>query len=1476
MSTREKNVPWGISESGYYRFDANMNHQYRAFGVPGLGFKRGLGDDLVVAPYASLLALPIRPDVVMQNVKRFIELDMLGDYGFYEAVDYTPSRLTLDEGHAIVRSFMVHHQGMILLSLVNYLQDNVMVRRFHADPRIQSVELLLQEMIPLQVPIEQPPSEAIPIESPGQPTIQAGPWHVPVHTAAPQAHFLSNGRYGVLITSTGGGYSCWEDVDLTRWRADTTLDDYGTWLYVQDLESKQLWSIGHQPVAEPTQHNEVFFYPHQVDFICEAHDIATDMTVTVAPRDDVEIRRIRVTNQSTDKRHLALTSYSEPILAAQDADRRHPAFNKLFIESEYLPHLNAILLRRRPRANDEEPLYLLHALVIEPGEKATIRSARNRATFLGRGRIVQMPVALAAIGETKSEMFDGPLSASTVATLDPIMALRGELELEGYEALELSFITLAAHSREDALALAERYQNWATINRAFDQARNQSERELRQLDLTSAELEQFQKLLSVLLYPHEALRAVPETLVSNRLGQPALWPYAISGDYPILLVKVGTSDESALVSELLQAHSYWRNRRLKIDLVILNEEEIGYTQEVQGELLRVLTRTGSDSWLNQRGGIFLLNTTTMSNEDRVLLETAARAILYGDAGTLARQLRAIDHQPTYLPPLMPTRSAHEAQEPTPSLLRPADLLFDNGIGGFTQDGKEYVIHLEPEQWTPAPWINVIANPDFGFLISEAGSGNTWSTNSGENRLTPWSNDPVSNTPGEALYLRDEETGAVWSPTPLPARSPAPYQIRHGAGYTDFAHHSHGLKQRVRFFVAPDAPVKIAHVRIENSWQRARRLTATYYTEWVLGVNRDTMQQYIIPEYEDASHALLARNPYNPEFGERVAFVAASKELHGLTANRTEFLGRTGNRQAPAALQRIGLSNVVSPGHDPCAALQIHVDLEPGQAEEFYFLIGQEENREKAVQLIQRFQKPGEIDETRRQVIEFWDGLLGTITVDTPDAAMNIMLNRWLLYQALACRIWGRTALYQSSGAYGFRDQLQDVMALLHAATHLAREQILRTARHQFETGDVLHWWHPPSGRGVRTRISDDLLWLPFVTAHYVSTTGDKSILTEDVPFLRGPVLGADEHERYGLYETTDEIYSIYEHCRRAIAHGRTEGVHGLPLMGGGDWNDGMNRVGIEGRGESVWLGWFLHATMMRFASICRLMNDEDEAETLCAQAETLRRAIEESAWDGNWYRRGFYDDGSLLGSAENNECQIDAIAQSWAVLSGAGDEERVTQAMDAIRTRLVQPDDQLIQLFTPPFDKSPRDPGYIKGYPPGIRENGGQYTHAAIWTVWAFAQMGDGDFVEELFHLLNPIYHAETAEKAKRYQVEPYVIAADVYGVPPHIGRGGWTWYTGSCGWMYQLGIETILGVRREGSILRVAPLIPKNWPSYEFTYRYGRSHYRIRVENPNGLNGGVAQVVVDEKEMVGDEIPLMDDGQIHSVTVYLRTELPD
>lgn len=1450
---REKNVPWGISESSYYRFDSAENYQYQGFGVPELGRKRGLAKDLVITPYASLMAVDIRPHAVVQNIEALRKAGLQGVFGFYESVDYTKSRLPVGRDKAVIKSYMAHHQGMILVSLANFLNSTSMPDRIHSDPRLQSTELLLQEQIPMKEPVEAAESPETALRESETEGISITPWQVDPQGNILTTHTLSNGDLQFLMTHSGSGYIKWRDIALTRWRQDAALDNWGVWFFLQDEDSGAFWSVGSQPIQSHAQEYRVIFAAHMTELRRVQNDIRVNLQSTVPPHDDILLQKITLTNQSDQVRRIRLMSYGEVVLAPQATDRRHPAFNKLFIENHFLPERNLLVFERRQRSSEEQPRAMAHGLISESAGKVAFDS--DRKTFIGRNHDLSNPITL-----TEQKALEGREGK----TLDPIFSLGQTLTLAPHETVSLTFLTLGAEDKKAAVTLADQFQNQSKINHAFTDAKTSSEALLRALDIENKDLETYQKLLSLLIYPNEKIRGAESVIKENTLGQSGLWPFGISGDYPIFLVTINHQENIPLLQELLKAHTYWRKLGLMIDLVILNTKDTGYTHELNERIHQTINAMNSGSWLNRRGGIFVLTASQMEEESRILVRTAANGLIELSNGSLEDHLKSAAVPRPSLPPFMPTgieKAFHTEAKTEPS----ANLQLANGIGGFTEDGKTYQIFLKdypklskpPGLNTPAPWVNIIANQDFGFMISEAGSGYTWAVNSGENRLSPWFNDPVSDPAGEALYLRDEITGEIWTPTPQPAGQGLDFLVRHSQGHTSFESRAHGFDQNLRLFTDAEDPVKIIELTLTNQTDQSRRMTATYYVEWVLGVDQASTQRFIVPVYDNESDTLLAQNTYSAEFSERAAFLTASRSVHGLTTDRREFLGFPGNRKAPQGLKRLGLTSRVEAGLDPCAALQVHLNFEPGETVTVHFVLGQGKDREESLNLARQYSQDDTVKKSWQQTNQAWDQYLNTLTIETPDPAFDIILNHWLPYQALSCRIWGRSAFYQSSGAYGFRDQLQDVTSVLAAAPEIARQHILRAARHQFEAGDVLHWWHPPSGRGVRTRISDDLLWLVYVTYEYIHKTGDASILAEEIPFRTGEPLDEDEEERYGHYDLTDGTFTLFEHCRRALDHAHTDGPHGLPLIGTGDWNDGMNRVGIEGKGESVWLGWFLYENFNRFARLCDVQDEPALAAEMREKANHLQETLHSVAWDNHWYLRAFYDDGTPLGSHMNDECQIDSLPQSWSILTKGGSPERQREAMESLKEHLLKKEDQLILLFTPPFDETEKDPGYIKGYPPGIRENGGQYTHAAIWAVWAMTELGQGNEAFEAFQILNPINHSLDLQSAQQYEVEPYVVAADIYSTPPHVGHGGWTWYTGSSGWLYRLGVEAILGFKLEGDQLRIDPCIPADWDGYEIHYCYQDRTYQITVSNPDHVQSGVRKIIIDGSEIEGETLPL-------------------
>jgi len=1456
-----RGVPWGISESGYNRTDVQFNYQYRAFGVPGLGLKRGLAEDLVIAPYATAMALMVAPVAACENLQRLATDGRAGAYGFHEAVDYTPARLPPDETSATIKSYMAHHQGMSLLALVNLLHDWPMQRRFLACPLLKAADLLLQERVPktaASVFIEDLKLEESRTPS-GEGESVMRVFTNPT-TPAPEVHLLSNGRYHVVISSAGGGYSRWRELAVTRWREDTTRDCWGMFVYLRDLGTGEFWSTAYQPTLKLTKGYEAIFTQSRAEFRHRHAGIEVHTEISVSPEDDVELRRITLTNRSSVSRQLELTSYSEVVLAAQDADTAHPAFSNLFVQTEFAPKTSAILCTRRARSQDEKPPWLLHLMQAQGGDQGEISCETDRSRFVGRGGSLANPAAMQNLA---------PLSNTVGSVLDPIMALRRTITLPPFGTAIIDLVVGVNESRETALAQVEKYQSSRMTDRVFDLAWTHSQVTLHQLDVTEAEAQIYGRLASALIYADPARRANQGVLLNNRRGQNGLWSYGISGDSPIVLLRISDTDKIEIVRQLIQAHSYWRMKGLIVDLVIVNEDVSVYRQSLQDQITTLISSGIEAQMLDKPGGIFVRRLEQIPNDDRVLLQAAARVVLDDEKGSLAEQL---EHRSVLEPLVPPLRTSRFRAPDFPAPLPPRDLIFHNGLGGFTRDGHEYVITLQPGQVTPAPWVNVLANPFFGTVISESGAAYTWVENSHEFRLTPWSDDPVQDTSGEAFYIRDEQTGQFWSPTPAPARGATPYVIRHGFGYTVFEHTEFGIVSELWVYVSMDAPVKFSVLKLRNVSGRPRRLSVTGYMEWVLGDLRSKSLLHVQTEVDLKTGALLARNYYNTEFPDRTVFLDVNDASRTFTGDRKEFIGRNGSLAQPAALRRARLSGKVGAGLDPCGAVQVSFNLSDGEERETSFRLGVGRSAADVQILIRRFRRADASRAALEGVWAYWNRTLGAVNVDTPDPAVNVLANGWLLYQTLSCRLWGRTGFYQSGGAYGFRDQLQDVMALVHAEPALTREHLLRAAAHQFREGDVQHWWHPPSGRGVRTHFSDDFLWLPYVTCRYVSCVADTGVLDEKIAFLEGRVVKPDEESYYDLPNKSEEVATLYQHCVRALERGLKFGEHGLPLMGCGDWNDGMNLVGKDGRGESVWLAFFLYDVLTQFAELARLRNDTAFADRCEAQAELLQENIELHAWDGGWYRRAYFDNGEPLGSVTNPECQIDSLPQSWSVISGAGEPQRSRQAMTAVNQRLILRQDKLIQLFDPPFDKSSLNPGYIKGYIPGVRENGGQYTHGAIWTTMAFALMGDHDRAWELFALLNPIHHAETPEQIATYKAEPYVVAADVYAVAPHIGRGGWTWYTGSAGWMYRLLMETLLGVNREGDQLRLTPRLPTIWPSYKIHYRFRQTIYHITISRLASDAAAENQLFLDGEKLTMKTVPLVDDQREHFVELKVWT----
>jgi cyclic beta-1,2-glucan synthetase len=1457
---RMHRVPWGISESASGDLDINKTYQYNAFGVPTLGLKRGLAEKTVIAPYATLLAMNIAPRESLRNLKRLADLGLLDKYGYYEAMDFSQQPTREGERGVIVRAYMTHHQGMGFLALTNLLRGNSIQNHFHGDPRVRTVEPLLHERIPRLPPLNQISTRAriSSIAAIGEVAPSVSQFETP-HTSSPKTQLLCNGRYGLMLTNAGGGYSRWGDFEITRWRSDRTRDPWGIFCYIHDVDSHRLWCNTYQPTGGKVEGYSAGFSLDRAVFRRVDNGIESETEIIVAPEDDVEIRRMTLINRSLRTYQLDLTSYIELSLAPHNADRQHPAFNKLFIQTEAVPEQHALLASRRLRQDTDPPICVGHRFTLEHDDVEALRFETDRARFIGRGRTLAGPMG--AVQEPGN---------SQGFAIDPILSLRQSLSVGSGQRVQVSMVLAGAATREQVLTLLSKYGNPHAIDRAMDFAWASAQLELSLLRIQPDDARRFQQLASHLLFPDLLLRSPAQRITENRKGQAGLWAYGISGDLPIALVAIGEAQDLSLVRQMLQAHTYWRMHGLTTDLVILNEEAHGYERPLHEQLERLIQSYSIHTGVDQPGGVFLRSADIIPAEDLTLLRTVASAVMVAARGNLPQQLGVSLEAPELPGPIASKRDPRDPSAALPFM----ELPYFNSIGGFTPDGLEYVIYLGPGMNTPMPWVNVIANPSFGTLISETGAGFTWQGNSQRNRLTQWSNDAVTDPPSEALYIRDEETGLFWSPCAWPIREETAYRARHGAGYTVFEHNSHGIEQELTVFVPLDEnggePLKLQKLLLRNDSARPRNLSVTYYVEWTLGEFRESSQMHVVTNWDDEVEAIIARNYYHPDFADRVAFAAISLPTTSYTGDRTNFLGRNRSMGNPAAMERTGLSRRIGAGLDPCAALQTTLRLAPGERMEITCLLGQAQSLKKARALVLSYRDSPAVKAALGQTKAWWNDRLSTIQVHTPEPAVDFLINRWLLYQTLGCRVWGRSAFYQSGGAFGFRDQLQDVMALLYAHPGLARKHILLAASRQFTEGDVQHWWHMPSGAGIRSRISDDLLWLPYVVAHYVRITGDVSILREMVSFLDAPALERDQHESLLSPGISPERAPLFEHCQRAVTRGHTFGPHGLPLMGTGDWNDGMNLVGVGGKGESVWLAWFLVDVLKGMAEMSEHMGRRDLSLTYHQDGKALIERVESFAWDGEWYLRATFDDGTPLGSSANVEARIDSLPQSWAWLSDAADRDRASKALESAWKHLVREDEGLVLLFEPPFDKTIPSPGYIKGYPPGVRENGGQYTHAAVWLAIAMARSGDGTRAANMMRMLNPIERARDPETVWRYGIEPYVAAADVYRLPGRIGRGGWSWYTGSAAWMYRAWVEEMLGLHVRGETMRLAPVIPGWWDGFQMSYRHGEAIYEIQVENPEHCERGISWVKMDGQRMEGGVIPLGRDLVKHRIVVRM------
>ncbi|MCH8534813.1 MAG: glycosyltransferase 36 [Flavobacteriaceae bacterium] len=1482
-----RGLPWGFSESAYYFLNIDLHYQYRTFGAPGLGLKRGLADEYVVAPYASILALMVAPKKSIQNLKSIEKIGGLGVLGFYDAIDFTPSHFSTQVPFKLVKTYMVHHHGMSLIALDNFLNAGAIQKNFHADLSIQSCELLLQERIPRGAPIKEPH----PIDAELEPSEKSLTQHIALHAgireldaSPPRLHTLSNGHFSTMITHAGTGFSNSNGIVLNGWKPDATIDPLGLFFYIKDLDTENFWSAMHQPVRKQPDRYDTWFHNGKV--VCSRVDdwIETTTQICVSPDHEIELRKLTFTNYSNRIRTLEVTSYAEVVLNQFVHHNAHPAFSKLFVETAYLKNHHSLIAKRRPRSKEESPIWLIHTFACEDqeSEAAPLSFETERSNFIGRGRSLNYPKAMDKGNKHKG--FQGNVS-------DPIVSFRKQITLQPGEKVHLTFGLGFARSREEALSVADMYDNQLAVNRAFDLAIIYGSVELNHLGVTSGQAHFFHKLASYVFYSSKTYRADMHNLLLNYKTQKNLWAYGISGDFPLLIFRINDTSQLKQVKLLLKAHLFWSKRGIITELVIINEHAPGYIDEIQEAIQVAIEFTIERNLIHKRAGVFLFQSDKIQHDDEALLYSVAHAVFNMKLPDLT----------VFTQPIETSSWAKGEEEDLYSPLdekgvdvdqimneKSEELLFFNTYGGFSKNGREYHILLKRDQTTgfsvfpPAPWINIIANEKFGFSVSERGAGYTWSENSRENKLTSWSNDPIVDEHSEAFYIRDEQNKKYWSPCPGPVKSAPFYEVIHGFGWSSFYHNSNEIEHKLTQFVPLDEAVKISKLTLKNMSVESKNLSVFRYLDRVLGVDKNVSSRFVQQKIAKDGKTLFAKNAYNNEFAGRTVFCSVINTMENasfqFSTDREAFIGRNRSLKTPLAIATVkDLDNKINTGGDQCAVLQTTFKLMPNQSITLVFLEGECKNQKETEVLVQKYSDLTQTDLELERVYDFWRKSLSKIQISTPDESLNIMLNGWLMYQNLSCRMWARTGFYQSGGAFGFRDQLQDATAALYLDAKICRNQILLHAKQQFLEGDVLHWWHPPTGRGIRSKITDDRLWLPYVLDFYLKSTGDETILHEKLNYITTRPLHAREHEAYLHPNIIQEQGTLYEHCCKAIDISLKFGVHGLPLIGGGDWNDGMNRVGEDGKGESVWLGFFIYSVLTSFSAICYIMKDASRAERYLLVAKKLKQKLNTSGWDGQWYLRAFYDDGTPLGSSINEECKIDAISQAWSIISGVASKERGMQALSAVEKHLVAEKDKFIRLLTPPFDKTEKDPGYIKGYIPGVRENGGQYTHAALWSIKAFAEMGMGEKAVHYLNMINPINHAKDFTSANKYKVEPYVVAADVYGEDLLKGQGGWTWYTGSAGWMYRVAIESVLGLQLNADSILLNPAISKEWKTFSLDLRLddNKTTYHIQIDNPNQIESGLLEGVIDGEKVKFEKSPaliqLKKDHHKHRIKLTIR-----
>ena len=1454
-------IPWGISESAFNLKDLHSNYQYKAFGIPWLGLKRGLADEMVVSSYGSILAINEVPNEVIKNLRKLESLQMNDIYGFFESIDFTPTRLRKGEIASPVKTYMAHHQGLILLSINNLINNNILQKRFVKNPEIEAVTILLQERMPETSIITKENKEKVEklkYKDYENYSIQV---FNKIEEKLTRGNVISNEDYTIAINQKGIGFSKYKDIYINRHKK---TDDYaqGIFFYIKNIRTKKIWSSNYNDYTDKPDKYSIKFMPDQDEIERIDGNIKSTIKITTSPDDPVEIRRLELKNTGNEEEILEISSYFEPVLSSKEQDYAHQAFNNLFLIFEYDDKTNNLIIKRKKRAKNDEEIYLATQMFTECEIIGENEFEIDKEKFIGRGNL----------GIPKMIKQSIPFSKKIGLVTEPIAAQKKTIKIHPQETIYIDLILSINNNREKAIYNLEKYSNSQKVKRAFDLSRAKVEEENRYLDIKGKDIEIYQKILSYIVFDNPIKKQYIEKIPKLDYKQENLWKYGISGDLPILLVKIKDINDIYVIKQIIKAYEFFRSKNIQVELVILDEEKHSYENYVREEIEATILNNHVAYLKNIKGGIFVLSKSQMDDKDVKLLELLAVINLDSHCGDLKTSIKDLEDE--YLEKYKDISDEEkenyvleEKSEDTDILSNTEDLMYYNEYGAFSKDGKEYFIRINKENKLPTVWSHIMANEKIGTVVTENMGGYTWNKNSRLNRITAWNNSPCMDIPSEVIYLKDDKTGKSWSIGCNPKPDDNNYNIVYGFGYAKYIHNSLGLIQELETFIPKEDPVKVNILNLNNTTPNKKKIKLIYYIKPVIGEDELKSDEYIYLNYESSSNVICARKSYNNEFN-NLLFISSSEKIKSYTGDKKFFLGN-GGLQDPAGLKKISLDNNDAYGKQSCVAIEIEVEIDSFSSKKISLVLGANDNIIDAKNLSYKYSKINNCNLELENVKKYWEELLGKVKVETPIESTNILLNGWLMYQTIVSRLIGRSGFYQSGGAFGFRDQLQDTFGAKYLNIDLLKQQIIKHSKHQFIEGDVEHWWHEETNKGIRTRFSDDLLWLAYAVIEYINFTGDKSILDIETNYIKGNILQENVDEKYDEYIPSEIKESIYMHCIRAIDKSLNFGERGLPKIGSGDWNDGFSEVGNKGKGESIWLGFFLYYILDNFINICLEKNDIEKKEQYEIIKNNLKKALNTNGWDGRWFKRAYMDDGNILGSMENEECRIDSIAQSWGIISNAADNDKRYISMESLENHLIDRENGIIKLLDPPFEKSKLEPGYIKSYMPGVRENGGQYTHASCWVIIAQTLLGFGDKALELYKIINPIEHSRTKDASTKYKVEPFVVAADIYGAGNLAGRGGWTWYTGSSSWYYKAGIEYILGLKIEKGVLKINPCIPKDWKEYFIRYKYENSIYNIKVKNPNGKNTGVDKIYLDGNET--ENMFILDGtGKIFNIEVIM------